>query len=321
MESVVNQTSNRPQLTSRTGWCWCCSASSASLVAYAKAAEKVLKRNSRRSLVVPSLDQPSPSWRSRSAASVSVRTGVPGTRSTGCRFHSSVIRAPHALETESRRSLIRAGRRCHVGRVMDRSAVVQPSRERVQLPRVLFVEDERELGELLELLLDRGLPAIEGLDLLGRLRSRGVTARALVLTARGSVGDRVAGLDAGADDYLTKPFAVEELLARLRALLRRHQDGASRLDLGSRSLDLASRTVEGGPGAPVELTEREAALLATLARRPGRTFTREELLDLVFGGADGPAVVDTYVHYLRRKLGRGTVRTVRGTGYRMGTPA
>src|SRR6266545_4604885 len=194
MESVVNQTSNRPQLTSRTGWCWCCSASSASLVAYAKAAEKVLKRNSRRSLVVPSLDQPSPSWRSRSAASVSVRTGVPGTRSTGCRFHSSVIRAPHALETESRRSLIRAGRRCHVGRVMDRSAVVQPSRERVQLPRVLFVEDERELG---------------------RLRSRGVTARALVLTARGSVGDRVAGLDAGADDYLTKPFAVEELLARL----------------------------------------------------------------------------------------------------------
>jgi len=234
---------------------------------------------------------------------------------------------------------------------MDRSAVVQPSRERVQLPRVLFVEDERELGELLErlleeegfavdlaadghaalhlgltrqyelLLIDRGLPAIEGLDLLGRLRSRGVTARALVLTARGSVGDRVAGLDAGADDYLTKPFAVEELLARLRALLRRHQDGASRLDLGSRSLDLASRTVEGGPGAPVELTEREAALLATLARRPGRTFTREELLDLVFGGADGPAVVDTYVHYLRRKLGRGTVRTVRGAGYRMGTPA
>src|SRR6266540_1837745 len=100
------------------------------------------------------VNQTSPSWRSRSAASVSVRTGVPGTRSTGCRFHSSVIRAPHALETESRRSLIRAGRRCHVGRVMDRSAVVQPSRERVQLPRVLFVEDERELGELLERLLE-----------------------------------------------------------------------------------------------------------------------------------------------------------------------
>jgi two-component system, OmpR family, response regulator len=215
--------------------------------------------------------------------------------------------------------------------------------------RVLLVEDEPELGEMLArllqgegfavdladngqaalhlgltreyrlLLIDLGLPAIEGLDLLGRLRSRGVTARALVLTARGSVGDRVAGLDAGADDYLTKPFAVEELLARLRALLRRHEDGASGLDLGDRFLDLASRTVEGGPVGTVQLTEREAALLATLARRPSRTFTREELLDLAFHGADGPAVVDTYVHYLRRKLGRGAVRTVHGTGYRMGS--
>jgi len=218
-----------------------------------------------------------------------------------------------------------------------------------QLPRVLVVEDERELGEMLArllqqegfapdladngqaalhlgltreyhlLLIDRGLPVIEGLDLLGRLRARGVTARALVLTARGAVGDRVAGLDAGADDYLTKPFAVEELLARLRALLRRHEDTAAGLDLGDRVLDLASRTVEGGPAGAVQLTEREAALLATLARRPTRIFTREDLLDLVFDGADGPAVVDTYVHYLRRKLGRGAVRTVRGTGYRMGS--
>jgi two-component system response regulator QseB len=229
---------------------------------------------------------------------------------------------------------------------MEPGMVVGIRQEPVDLTRVLLVEDEPELGEMLArllraeefvvdvaedgqaalhlgltrqyhlLLIDRGLPAIEGLDLLGRLRSRGVTARALVLTARGSVGDRVAGLDAGADDYLTKPFAVEELLARLRALLRRHEDTAGGLDLGGRHLDLASRTVAGGP---VELTEREAALLATLARRPGRTFTREELLDLVFDGADGPAVVDTYVHYLRRKLGRGAVRTVRGTGYRMGS--
>jgi two-component system, OmpR family, response regulator len=232
---------------------------------------------------------------------------------------------------------------------MDPEAVVRARRDALRLPRVLLVEDERELGEMLArllrveefvvdvaedgqtalhlgltrqyhlLLIDRGLPVIEGLDVLGRLRSRGVTARALVLTARGSVGDRVAGLDAGADDYLTKPFAVEELLARLRALLRRHEDTAGALDLGGRFLDLGSRTVQGGPDAPVELTEREAALLATLARRSGRTFTRQELLDLVFDGADGLAVVDTYVHYLRRKLGRGVVRTVRGTGYRLGS--
>jgi two-component system, OmpR family, response regulator QseB len=216
-------------------------------------------------------------------------------------------------------------------------------------PRVLLVEDERALAEMLAgllrtegfavdlaadghaalhlgltrryqlLLIDRGLPAIEGLDLLDRLRSKGVATRALVLTARGSVADRVAGLDAGADDYMTKPFAVEELLARLRALLRRHEDAADGIRLGRRSLDLASRTVEGGQGEAVELTEREAALLATLARRPGRVFTRGELLELVFDGADGPAVVDTYIHYLRRKLGRGVARTVRGVGYRMGS--
>jgi two-component system response regulator QseB len=232
---------------------------------------------------------------------------------------------------------------------MDPEGVVRARRDTSRPARVLLVEDERELAEMLArllqaegftvdlaedgqgalhlgltcrydiLLIDRRLPAIEGLDLLGRLRSRGVTARALVLTARGSVGDRVAGLDAGADDYLTKPFAVEELLARLRALLRRHEDTAGGLDLGDRVLDVDSRTVGGGTGAPVELTEREAALLVMLARRPRRTFTRQELLELVFDGADGPAVVDTYVHYLRRKLGRGAVRTVRGTGYRMGS--
>jgi two-component system response regulator QseB len=230
------------------------------------------------------------------------------------------------------------------------SMVVEAEPDGLGSARLLLVEDERELAEMLVrllrtegfavdlaadghaalhlgltrryqlLLIDRGLPAIEGLDLLDRLRSKGVTARALVLTARGSVADRVAGLDAGADDYMTKPFAVEELLARLRALLRRHEDAAAGIHLGRSCLDLTSRTVQGGaPGAAVELTEREAALLATLARRPGRVFTRDELLALVFDGADGPAVVDTYIHYLRRKLGRGAVRTVRGVGYRMGS--
>jgi two-component system, OmpR family, response regulator QseB len=169
------------------------------------------------------------------------------------------------------------------------------------------------------LVVDRGLPAIDGLDVLARLRSRGVATPALVLTARGALADRVAGLDAGADDYLAKPFAVEELLARLRALTRRHIDRAATLPLGRGRLDLATRVVDGGGRPAVELTEREAELLRLLAARPGRVFTREELLGLVFEDASSAAVVDTYVHYLRRKLGRGVVRTVRGVGYRMGS--
>ncbi len=169
------------------------------------------------------------------------------------------------------------------------------------------------------LVVDRALPAIDGLDVLARLRSRGVATPALMLTARGALADRVAGLDAGADDYLAKPFAVEELLARLRALTRRHIDRAAALPLGRGRLDLATRVVEGGGRPAVELTEREAELLRLLAARPGRVFTRDELLGLVFEEAASPAVVDTYVHYLRRKLGRGVVRTVRGVGYRMGS--
>ena len=169
------------------------------------------------------------------------------------------------------------------------------------------------------LVVDRGLPAIDGLDVLARLRSRGIATPALVLTARGMVADRVAGLDAGADDYLAKPFALEELLARLRALTRRHTDRATTLALGRRELDLASRTVAGDDQPPVELTEREAELLRLLAARPDRVFTRDDLLVLVFSRADSVTIVDTYVHYLRRKLGRGVVRTVRGIGYRMGS--
>ena len=169
------------------------------------------------------------------------------------------------------------------------------------------------------LVVDRALPAIDGLDVLARLRSRGLTTPALMLTARGALADRVAGLDAGADDYLAKPFAVEELLARLRALTRRHADRAATLPLGRGRLHLATRTVDGDGRPPVELTEREAELLRLLAARPGRVFTRDELLALVFADAGSAAVVDTYVHYLRRKLGRGVVRTVRGIGYRMGS--
>jgi two-component system, OmpR family, response regulator QseB len=169
------------------------------------------------------------------------------------------------------------------------------------------------------LVVDRGLPALEGVDLVRRLRSRGVSAPVLILTAKGSAADRVEGLDAGAEDYLVKPFDVDELLARLRALCRRHHEDAEWLPLGKRSLVVAHRMVVGGEHGSVDLSQRECALLEVLARRPRRVFTREELLDRVFDDADTTGSVDTYVHYLRRKLGRGVVRTVRGTGYRMGS--
>ncbi len=216
------------------------------------------------------------------------------------------------------------------------------------LPSVLVVEDDRELAALLErvlteegyavtlapdgqrglhlgltqvfdvLLVDRGLPAIEGLDLIGRLRGRGVLSPVLVLSAQGATQDRVDGLDAGAEDYLAKPFELPELLARVRALLRRHADRAPVLSLGRSSLDLATRTVRRPEGTEVALSERESGLLAVLAGRPRQVFSRQDLLARVFDEAESENAVDTYVHYLRRKLGRSVVRTVRGLGYRLG---
>jgi two-component system response regulator QseB len=168
------------------------------------------------------------------------------------------------------------------------------------------------------LLLDRGLPALDGLELLLRLRRRGCATPALLLSAFGSVRDRVSGLDAGAEDYLVKPFDVDELLARLRALRRRHQDAAQLVALGTARLDLAGRCVRFDDGTEVELSGREADLLTVLAARPGRVFSREELRERVFDAAESSSIVDTYVHYLRRKLGTEVVRTVRGLGYRAG---
>ncbi len=215
------------------------------------------------------------------------------------------------------------------------------------LPTLLLVEDDRELGPLLVevlggdyrvslatdgqrglhlglsrrfdlMVIDRGLPGIEGVDLVGRFRRSGLRNPVLLLTARGTLADRIDGLDAGAEDYLVKPFEIDELLARLRALLRRHGDTAEVLPVGSRQLSVTARTVTGGP-APVTLSGRETGLLELLARRPGRVWTRPELLAAVFDAEDGPGTVDTYVYYLRRKLGRGVVRTVHGVGYQLGT--
>jgi DNA-binding response OmpR family regulator len=169
------------------------------------------------------------------------------------------------------------------------------------------------------LVVDRGLPGIEGVDLLGRLRAKGVTAPALVLTARGAVADRVEGLDAGAQDYVVKPFDVDELLARLRALLRPVGAGAAELAVGSRRLVVDEHRVVGDDTDEVLLSPREALLLQVLARHPTRVFTRDELLGSVFDNADTTGAVDTYVYYLRRKLGKGVVETVHGLGYRLGT--
>ncbi|MEO7006180.1 MAG: response regulator transcription factor [Terrimesophilobacter sp.] len=168
------------------------------------------------------------------------------------------------------------------------------------------------------LLLDRGLPVLDGLDVLTRLRAHGVTTPTLILSALGNPSDRVAGLDGGAEDYLSKPFDIEELLARLRALRRRAASTVPVLRIPGGALDTQSRSVTLTGGEVVSLSEREGGLLERLARRPEQVFSRGDLLVTVFADADDAGVVDTYVHYLRKKLGRGSVLTVRGIGYRLG---
>ncbi|RFA18202.1 two-component system response regulator [Subtercola boreus] len=188
---------------------------------------------------------------------------------------------------------------------------------------VLARDGQRALHEGLTqpsdiIVLDRGLPLIEGLDVLNRLRSRGVLTPALVLSALGNPADRVEGLDRGAEDYLAKPFDIDELLARIRALLRRHHATVPVLTVPGGSLDVGSRLVTVTTGGIVTLSEREGQLLERLARRPQQVFSRDDLLATVFPDADDLGVVDTYVHYLRKKLGRDCVKTIRGIGYRLG---
>ena len=173
-------------------------------------------------------------------------------------------------------------------------------------------------GDYDALIVDRGLAVMDGADLIALLRSRGITTPALILTARGSVEDRVEGLDAGAQDYLVKPFEIPELLARVRALVRRADDAATVLAAGGIRLDLMTRRLSGADVDGVELTDRESALLATLMRSPRTVFSRPQLLMRAFDGVESEAAVDLYVHYLRRKLGKNVVRTVHGSGYRFG---
>ncbi|MFE2179833.1 response regulator transcription factor [Streptomyces sp. NPDC059455] len=214
--------------------------------------------------------------------------------------------------------------------------------------RLLLVEDDRETADMLAelfnsegydvdvafdgqrglhlalgrqhqvMVIDRMLPGIEGLDLVKRLRRVGVTTRVLVLTALGALDERVTGLDSGADDYLVKPFEVDELLARVRALRRRDLVDAEVLPLGDGELDLRRREVRLADGTGVELSLREFGLLHALAEGPRIVYERAHLRERVFPDTSAESIVDTYVYYLRRKLGRDVVRTVRGRGYQLG---
>jgi two-component system response regulator MprA len=161
------------------------------------------------------------------------------------------------------------------------------------------------------------MPGLDGVAVCRRFRDKGLPTPILMLTARDAVSDRVAGLESGADDYLVKPFAVQELVARLRALIRRRGDHDPRSVLSYADLvvDMERRTVRRS-GRTIELTGREAELLALLVRDPGRVVRRELAIDEIWGGAAEPNVVDRYVTRLRRKLGEPPlIHTVRGAGF------
>jgi DNA-binding response OmpR family regulator len=172
--------------------------------------------------------------------------------------------------------------------------------------------------ELDLMILDLGLPDIDGTEVLRRLRDGGSRLPIVVLTARGDVTDRVEGLDLGADDYLTKPFAFDELLARIRARIRPVDGGpATTLSVGGVELDIPTRRVSVGE-ARYDLTAREFSLLQVFLRRPGQVLSREQILSQVWelDWDPGSNVVDVYVGYLRKKVGDARIETVRGVGYR-----
>ncbi len=193
-------------------------------------------------------------------------------------------------------------------------------------------EDALWMAEATEydaIVLDIMLPGIDGLEVCRRLRTAGVWAPILLLTARDAVSDRVAGLDGGADDYLTKPFSFAELLARLRALVRRGAvERPVELRVGELRLDPATRRV-WRDDAEIELSAREFAMLEAFMRRPGEVLSRYALLERVwdYDYENRSNVVDSYVRFLRRKIdkpfGTDSIETVRGSGYRLreGSPA
>lgn len=219
--------------------------------------------------------------------------------------------------------------------------------------RILLVEDDRMIGESIRtalrqdasavdwvrdgraaesalgtehfdlVLLDLGLPQRDGLEILRAMRLRRDQTPVIVLTARDALQDRVAGLDAGADDYVVKPFELEELAARIRAVTRRKAGRAEpSVEIGEVRLDASMRQVTRG-GQPVVLSAREYAVLEALMMRPGAVLSRAQLEDRLYGWGDAieSNAVSVYIHQLRRKLGEDFIRNVRGVGYYVGRPS
>jgi two-component system response regulator QseB len=224
-----------------------------------------------------------------------------------------------------------------------------PASPPTEHPRLLLIEDDPQLGPLLAqvlsesyqvrliadgaegmsaglssdfdvMVIDRRLPSLDGIAVVNGLRTKLVTTPILLLTALGTVRDKVDGLDAGANDYLVKPFEFDELLARLRAIRRVFTGEGKSLTVGDWEFYPESRTIYSPYDGRILLTSRESSLLRLLAESPQRTFSRHQILRAVFSAEDRPGTVDTYVHYLRRKTDVGIVLTVRGQGYRLGQP-
>ena len=214
-------------------------------------------------------------------------------------------------------------------------------------PRLLLIEDDVKLGPVMRdvlteaydvtlcadarsgfeagrdgdfdvMIVDRRLPGADGSDVVESLRTAGVATPMLMLTALGTLHDKVRGLDAGANDYLVKPFEFEELFARLRAIRRVYSGEGPFIRIGSWEFYPESRAVYSPYDGRYILTERENALLRLLAEHPQRTYSREQILRAVFDESDQPGTVDTYVHYVRRKTDPDMITTVRGQGYRLG---
>lgn len=173
-------------------------------------------------------------------------------------------------------------------------------------------------GDFEVMIVDRRLPGLDGLGVIEALRRQRVTTPMLVLTALGTIQDKVRGLDAGANDYLVKPFEFDELFARLRAIRRVFTGEGPFVRVGLWEFYPESRTVYSPYDGRIILTARENALLRLFAENPQRTYSREQILREVFGASDQPGTVDTYVHYVRRKTDVELITTVRGQGYRLG---